>query len=310
MPYILAVDGGATKTHGLIGDESGNILAEIKTGPSNHQIVGAEASGKVFQETFDRLLRAAGIRMNDIALCYLGLSGADLPSDFTLYEKILRPILGNVPFKVVNDCWIALASGSEEGWGAVCICGTGSNAAARNREGQEVILRSLSYALGNFGGGGDLAEEAVHYAFRSEEGTGKKSALEVEIPRLAGVADLAELAHLIYHGEKTLEDIPGLPALVFSLADQGDTVSQEILINMGEALGAMTAGVIKRTAMEDLAVPVVLSGSVFNGSSPLLIDSLNLALHRVAPKAFLRRPDHPPVIGAYREAIRWLQLSF
>lgn len=307
MRFLLAVDGGATKTHCLISDEQGRILAEFQAGPSNHQIIGADASAAVFQKAFHTVLQTAGIHMNDISLVYLGLSGADLPSDFELYNEILKPILREVPFKVVNDSWIAMASGVEEGWGAVCICGTGSNAAARSPEGQEAILRSLSYELGSFGGGGDLATEALHYAFRSEEGTGKKTALETAIPPLAGLSNLTELADLIYHGQKKLDAIPGIPALVFSLANQGDAVSQEILVNMGEILGSMAAGVIKRTGMKDLAVPVVLGGSVFKGNNPLLIDALTLALHRTVPQAFLRRPDGPPITGALREAIRLLK---
>ena len=41
MNYVLAIDGGGTKTEALIGDDKGNILGMYRGGSSNHQIVGS-----------------------------------------------------------------------------------------------------------------------------------------------------------------------------------------------------------------------------------------------------------------------------
>ena len=39
------------------------------------------------------------------------------------------------------------------------------------------MLRSLGYALGNYGGGGDITQEALHFAFRADEKTGPDTLL-------------------------------------------------------------------------------------------------------------------------------------
>ncbi|GAB1483303.1 hypothetical protein MASR2M78_21190 [Treponema sp.] len=39
---LLAIDGGGTKTHCVVGDSAGNILGEGFGGASNHQVVGTE----------------------------------------------------------------------------------------------------------------------------------------------------------------------------------------------------------------------------------------------------------------------------
>lgn len=307
MPYVVAVDGGATKTHGLIGDHEGNVLVEIKCGCSNHQVVGSEEAKRAIGEMLESLLSKAHLCLEDISLAFLGLAGADMPEDHLLLRKLLQPTFKNIPFHIVNDGWIALAAGTSKGWGAVSICGTGCNAAARSPEGQEAALRSLGYELGIFGGGSDLTIEAFHHAFRSEEGTGPKTALEIEIPKRLGVDKLADFVEPIYHQNIAATSFPGIPELVFELATCGDGVCQELLVEMGTIAGQLVAGVIRRTRMDKLEVPVVLAGSLYKGSNPLLIDACALAVHRVAPKAVLDILKDPPVMGAYREALRQLE---
>lgn len=307
MRYVIAIDGGATKTHCLVGDEQGRIIAEAKWGCSNHQVVGPEGAKRALEEAIDSVLAKAGLKLGDISLAFLGLAGADMPEDHQLFRELLQPLFQEIPFYIVNDSWIALAAGVPESWGAVSICGTGANAAARNPQGDEVALRSLGYELGIFGGGSDLTMEALHHAFRSEEGTGPKTILEEEIPRRLGFKRLEDLVGPMYHGTESVATLQGIPELVFELANRNDEVCQNLLIEMGTIAGQLVAGVIRRTGMHNMKVPVVLAGSIFKGKNPLLMDGLALALHRVAPKAWLKILDNPPVMGAFREAIRKLQ---
>ena len=306
MRYILAIDGGATKTHCLIGDEFETVLGEYIGGPSNYHNVGKAAVKKAIENVVAITLRKSGLSLEQISLAYLGLSAADSQEDISILNELLAPVFSDVPIKVVNDCWIGLAQGTPDGWGAVSISGTGANAAARTPEGVEVILRSLSYPLGNFGGGADMAVDALHHAFRSEEGTGPKTVLEDLIPDALGVKKLADLVGPVFSGRKEPGDFSVVPPLVFKLANEGDEVCQSILIEFGTVAGQMVAGVIKRAGMTNHKVPVVLTGGLYKGENPLLIDALTLELHRRIPSAYLIKPNVPPVIGALREAIRCL----
>lgn len=310
MRYVLAIDGGATKTHCLVGDERGTVLAEAIGGSSNYHNMGEEAALRNIGDAIHLALRKVNLRIEDISMAYLGLSSADAPEDLATLTQLLGPLFQGVRFKIVNDCWIGMARGVPEGWGAVTIAGTGANAAARNPEGVEVSLRSLNYPLGNFGGGGDMALDALHHAFRSEEGTGPRTALESEIPKALGVANLAELVQPIFRGEKHPEEFCQIPPRVFALANLGDEVCQEILLKFGADAGRMVAGVIVRAGMAQLEVPVVLTGSLYKGESPLLLDALTLALHRQVPKAYLLNPSAPPVMGAFYEGLRHLGIEY
>jgi hypothetical protein len=50
--------------------------------------------------------------------------------------------------------------------------------------------------------------------------------------------------------------------------------------------------------MTNLELEVVLSGSVFKGEGPLLLDTLAMHIHTVAPYARLVNARYEPVVGA------------
>ncbi|HPU01987.1 MAG: hypothetical protein GX890_02915 [Firmicutes bacterium] len=307
--YYAGVDGGATKTLALCGDEAGELLGFGLGGPSNYQVVGATAAVEAVGEALEGALRQAGIERRELAFAVFALSGADLPSDFALLQKKLADKFPGLPFRLVNDCWAAFRAGTDAPYGAVSVCGTGTNAAARNRDGAQAALRSLGYECGNWGGAVDLAREALHHAFRSEEGTGPKSRLEERVLAAFGgeFSSYDELAEALRDDlSLKFRSIHLLPVIVFELASAGDAVAQDILIRMGAAAGGDCAAVIRAVGMEHEPCEVVLAGGMYAAArqlNPLLIDSFKLALHRAVPAARLRLPLFEPALGAYLLAV-------
>lgn len=307
MEYFVGVDGGATKTLAVVGDRSGRVLGAGLSGPSNYQIVGLEFAMESIKDAIRQAEAAAGVSGGEPAAraqgAVFGLAGADFPIDFERLNQGCAALMGDCPFRVVNDCWIALRGGTSADWGVVAINGTGANYAGRNRRGEEIILRGMGYEMGNRGGGGDIMREALHWAFRAEDGTGPATALSDAIPRAVGMASLDAIAEALYTG--TASPALGLPIvpLVFELANQGDAVAQEILITIGNAMGQTAGGIARRLGIADEEFDVVLAGSVWRGVSPLLRDQFTTALHRLAPRAVPRLPLFEPAVGAYMMAL-------
>ncbi|HOB29498.1 MAG: BadF/BadG/BcrA/BcrD ATPase family protein [Dethiobacteria bacterium] len=303
--YFAGIDGGATKTLALCGDGDGNLLGYGLDGPSNYQVVGAAAALRAVAGALDQALQQAGLDRGALDFTVFALSGADLPSDHRLLQEKLAEGFPGMPFQLVNDSWAAFRAGTGAAYGAVSICGTGTNAAACNRAGARAALRSLGYDCGNWGGAADLAREALHHAFRSEEGTGPKSRLEERVLQLfsADFSDYSALAEALRDDlSLKVRTIHRLPTLVFELAAAGDAVAQEILIRMGTVTGGDCAAVIKAVGMEQESCEVVLAGGMYAAArqhNPLLIDSFTLALHRTAPRARLCLPAFEPAVGAY-----------
>ncbi len=303
MTYLAGIDGGGSKTHCAIGDSEGNILAQGASSGSNYQTVGEEAARLAINSALVSATDQLCISRDQLDYVVFGLAGADTERDFKVLNPMCESICGHNRFKVVNDTWIGLRAGTPEDWGIVTICGTGGACAGRNREGREVILRNLTYEAGNRGGGTEIVQKALHFAFRSEEGTGKKTRLEDEIPRLLERGSMEELVEMVYERIPHPKIIAELPALVGRLASGGDSVCQDILLETGHALGEIASGVIRRLGMEKEDFHVTLVGGVFKTENPLLVDEYTTTVHRAAPHARIGIAHKKPVVGAYDLAL-------
>lgn len=305
--YVLGIDAGGTKTHCVIADENENILAEGLAGASQHQLFGIRQTEKNLQLAVSAALKEADLTLQDLSYAVLGMSGADGEDDLALLNPAAEKVLPGIPFRVVHDAWIGMYSALKEPFGVVSICGTGAGHAGRNRQGDELTLRNLDYRLGNYGGGGDLVEKALHYAFRSDEGTYEKSALEAAVPPIFGVSTMEDVCRLLKQNPLSDKERYQLPITVFQLANSGDSVCRMLIQDLGHEEGLYAAAVIRRLHMENEQVPVVLIGSLFHSDDPLLLDPFMEAVRSAAPAAYPVLPTRKPVTGAVRMALFILQ---
>lgn len=306
---IFSIDGGGTKTHLGVFDFKGHMLYEAFSTGCNHQTLGIDTYKTVISELIFRACQALNMEIKDITYIHLGISGADLQSDFDRLNKATKEIVLDVPFYIENDAWLIMRSGLKTMYGAVAICGTGTNSAAVNFDGKKAILRSLGFTLGIYGGGLDIAREALHYAFRAEELTYKKTMLMDHIPPLLGVSCMEEIVPLFY--PKVTVDrhqLAKITELTFDLAKKHDEVSIEIIERVGMFLGLQTAGVIKQVGCQNDKIPVVIGGRVLESGSHHLIDAMTHYLKQEIPDAYIVNTIYPPMVGGYLRALDYLKI--
>lgn len=296
--WLLGLDAGGTKTHCVIGDDKGELVAEGFGGSANYQVCGIEVTKESIIKAINEALILSGLEGKDIHRAVFGMAGADEEMDLGILNPLAQSIMGNVPVEVVNDTWIGLRSGTDNNVGVVSICGTGSAHAGRNHAGQSLILRNLDYELGNRGGGGDIVNSALHYAFRSNEQTYIKTSLEDEIKEIFQAKTMDDVCYMIRRGEITSEHRYQIPIAVFRGAKEKDAVAVMLVKEMGNTLGQYATGVIKRLNLVNEKVPMVLIGSLFKTREPLLIDSYMNAVLKVAPFAHPVFPTKSPAMGA------------
>ncbi len=307
---ILAIDGGGTKTDLGIFDLEGHILYRTIGPGCSHQSLGIHTYEEVINMLLDEALAALSITKEDLSYAHLGLTGADTIDDFDKLTRATKHLLGHVPFTIENDAWLILRSGLKEPHGAVCISGTGTNAAAIHKNGQSAILRSLGFILGIYGGGLDIAREALHFAFRDDEMSYKPTRLSEEIPKLFHLDSMETMVPLLYpKNVLSREQLGMITGLVFDLADQHDEVCQEILDKIATYLGHQTAGVIKQIHAENEAFPVVIGGRVFKDGNQRFKDQMLAILQTEVPKAYLITPKYSPMVGAYLRALDHLKIE-
>ncbi|GAB4518668.1 MAG: N-acetylglucosamine kinase [Anaerolineae bacterium] len=306
MRYFLGMDAGASKTFCVVGDETGRLLGFGRGGSGNHQGPGLEAVLVEYRRAGTEALQQAGLTGDQVEFGAFCLAGADLPQDYAMLTPAVRGLGLAREIIVKNDTMAALRSGLSRSWGVTVICGSGTNAAGRGPDGTEIVFPGLGWMSGDWGGGGDLAREAIRRIMRAWDGRGPETLLTDLILDALGLPDMEALLHALYSGAVPHRAIYALPPLIFEAAYRGDVVAQELLIMQGEEVGITAGTLIRRLGLEDTDVEVVLGGSIFKGKGPLLLDVIRERVHRVAPRARIVVPEFEPVIGAWliaREAV-------
>ncbi|HHY34282.1 MAG TPA: hypothetical protein GX510_01385 [Firmicutes bacterium] len=308
MKFALGVDGGATKTMACVGDETGRVMGVGLAGPSNYQLTGIEYAMSSISSAVNQALEMGGLPPEKLHHAVFALAGADFPVDFETFTRAIKKAYPGLDFRIVNDVWAAFRAGTPESMGGVVICGTGSNFGAVGPDGRQVTGRGMGYEWGTRGGAGDIIRDAIHYAFRSHDGTGPKTALEATVLNLLGFPSYDALSLFMYEHKAELGAIyvkaAAIVPAVFQLASEGDAISQKILMDSGTVMGEIIGGMMERLGMRSVSVDVVTAGSIFvKAQNPLMSDYFKAAVHRFIPFAAFRLPDIEPAGGAFLMAL-------
>ena len=296
MNYVLGVDGGASKTLCLVATDDGHIVGFGRGGPSNHQVSGLEGAVAQISRSVQEALAQASVQ--DVRLGLFCLAGADLPEDYAMLSQALDSLGACQKAVVKNDTMAALRSGLSRPWGVVVICGTGTNAAGRAPDGRELILPGLGHISGDWGGGEAISQEIIRRAMRAWDGRGKPTLLLQMILDRFGASSPEDVLQMLYRKQLEQHQLLGLAPLAFEAAYAGDDVACELVKEVGTEVGVTARTIIRRLSLQDEDVEVVLAGGVFKARGPLLIDTVQAAVHEVAPRAAIVLPKFEPVVGA------------
>lgn len=295
MNYYLGVDAGGSKTYTIITDEDGTIVGKGQSGNGNHQLDVHEARRNI-RESVGMALAQASLTPDRIAFAYFGMAGADREADF----RILRPMIAELGFpkhEIVCDTMIALRAGTDKPYGVVIICGTGTNSAGVNPQGEAFQCGGFSYQYGDFGGGGSLNVEVFRSVIRAWDGRGEPTLLTRLLLDSLGYESVeAMFEDYLDHGRTPPTHVA---KLLFDAANRGDAVAQAILREQGEELGKSAKAVIKRLRMTDERFDVVLAGSIVTrGQGDFVSAYIEQAVAETAPQASIVKLRVEPVVGA------------
>lgn len=298
MPHYLGIDAGGTKTFALIGDENGNVLGFGRGGTGNYEGHGVAAAKAEIKKAVDAALDSAGLTIGQIDGIGMGIAGADVPEDYVMLEReIFTPLLGDIPRVFRNDSMGGLRGGLKEPFGIVIACGTGCVCAGVNRAGIETRVGGISEDFGDKTSGTGIGREGLRVVWRARDEIVAHTAMTAMFLERAKCADVDEFFYKMYRGEMTQADLEPLAPLVFDAAALGDAEACKILMDSGDYLGEMVCAVARKLEMCQDDFEVVMAGSVFKGSSPVLADAMSTRIHRECPRAKMVMPIFEPVVG-------------
>jgi N-acetylglucosamine kinase-like BadF-type ATPase len=292
--YVLGVDGGSTKTIALVANDQGHILGAARGVGSNWVGDDVEIPMAWVIETARQAMQQAGLTGEAIAAGVFSLAGADWPEDHTRREAVLAQ--AHIARKIIvkNDTFGGLRAGISRPYGMVIAAGTGVNAAVITPDEHE-------YAFGYYvisGGAETIASEAFDAVLRGEDGRGLSTRLTPMVLSRLDFPDVESMLRAYILQKIESGRFNSICPLVFEAAVQGDDVAEAILVRHGHSLAEYATAMVHRFDMQALEFEVVLSGSVFKGVSPLLVDTIGEDIHRTAPRAKIVRPRFEPAVGS------------
>jgi N-acetylglucosamine kinase-like BadF-type ATPase len=304
MSWVLAVDGGNTKTLAAVADARGVTrgtgwagLADIyNTSTPDEGIDTIAAAAR-------QALAAAGVTGDAVEAAAFSLAGADWPEDFELLERSLRERLAlPAPPLVVNDAIGALRAGSPDWTGISVVSGTYNAVGARHPDGR--VFHVGFWPDG--AGGRDLAREGLRAVYHEALGMGPATVLTERALALYGAGDAIELLHAFTRrGGLPEHEKDRLAPVVLDTADDGDTVARTIVEDKGRVLGAQARACAAQLDLPIAGTRVVLTGGVFGHPT----ERLAAATMAELPGAVPVRHGPPPVAGALLLALDRLGAS-
>lgn len=298
VKYYLGIDAGGTKTFCLIGDEAGHIKGFGRAGCGNYEGYGVEPAAVENRKAVENALKDAGLTLADIAGIGMGIAGADLPEDYVMLDReIYTPLFGATRRVFRNDSMGGLRGGTRNPYGIVIACGTGCVCAGVNRAGKPTRVGGLGDEFGDVVSGSSMGVRGIQAVWQARDKIIPPTLLTGQFVQRAGARDVEDLFYKLYRRELGPADLQPAAKLVFDAALDGDAAACDILEWAGRYLGEMVNAVARTLEMQRDAFEVVMAGSVFKGSSPVLIDAMRTMIHRACPKACPVMPVFEPVVG-------------
>lgn len=290
---FLGVDVGGTKTHVLIADEFGNVMAFHEGAGANYQGVGVEKAYLNLRRAIVEALEETSLNFDDVDASFFGVAGADFEYENRIVKSILDR-LGLKNYAFDNDGRIALRSGTLDDIGIMISCGTGGiNYACDGKKIERIGGFSSFFGerLGSYIIAGKVASAIVRAKDKRSENTIMVEMFESQIG-----SDIENIMHYEYEGdyEKMRDYAVLLIKTLFSAARSHDHVALKILCEIVEEVIHIVEA-FRRKLSFTTPIKLVLEGSFFKNADSMLMEMIQSAL---GEDYRLIVPKHPPVVGA------------
>jgi N-acetylglucosamine kinase len=296
-PYVLGVDGGATKTVALFGNESGKVLGKGEAGPSNFHNIGANAAAKAIKDAAREAQRHAHLVGKRPEVAVVALAGIESGKDRAIAQRLVRKAKIARAALVVHDSVAALQAATQGKPGVVVISGTGTVAAGINSAGKYVRVGGWGYIIDDVGSGYFIGKEGLRMAFRAHDGRSPPTTLTRHLLERFSVRTLNEVATEIYVKGLTVDEVAQLARVVSRMAAH-DRVCRGILNEAGLALGESVCAVARRLGMNRVPITVATIGSVFKAGRYVTAPFAR-RIKKEFPLAHIVRPKVEPAIGSF-----------
>lgn len=295
---VVAIDAGNSKTDVALIGADGTVLSTARGGGFQPPAVGVGAALDVLGSILDRALAECGGSVDSLGHVSACLANADLPVEEAELTEALLARKWARTVEVRNDTFAILRAGVDEPRGVAVVCGAGINCVGMVPDGRTARFPAIGRISGDWGGGAGLAEEAMWFAARAEDGRGEATELARALPGHFGLDSMYALIEALHRGEIPYASRHELTPVLFATSAAGDPVARALVDRLADEVVAMASVALTRLGLLDEEAPVLLGGSVLAARHPQLDARITELLAARAPKAVIRVVSQPPVLGA------------
>jgi N-acetylmuramic acid 6-phosphate etherase len=296
MALFIGVDGGATKTVGVLTEEE-NVLARCVVGPTNPSVVGESGCLGALRNLLEDLSRDNPV--DRVQAIWMGIAGVRTRADLALMRRVCETLGAADKTRVSDDTLLALVSAGLEKCGIAVVAGTGSCVTGVNPQGDRLIAGGVGHLLGDEGSGYAVVVEALRAAARAGQNRGPQTLLLPRFIERLGVGDSDEMVR--WATGVSVSDLASLAGLVFNCAEEGDPVAEEIIGNGAKHLAGLARHAAAQLGLEDAPPGVVLYGGMLE-HFPSYFDRVRDEIATLLPNATVVRPAVEGAVAAARLA--------
>lgn len=301
--YILAVDGGASKTTMSIRTAVGLELFSATSTGSNYQAVGVES----VQHVLIGLLRSAAAHLPPIHLevAVFAMAGMDTKRDKIILEEIIAQSVARSSFTfgtiiIENDVEATLKGLCKEdatllisGTGAICYSVAGHTTFRAGGWGHRV---------GDEGSGYWIGKHIAKAIFRAVDGRNEQTALTKLILDAYKLEDSDALLNWIYGEEYTNSRLANLASFLQQAVEQNDSVAKKIAKKAAMELFLLSTTVLKKANYTQGHHLFFLNGGVLKNNT-FILNSLTEKIVAAYPQLSIQMCELKPIEAIVKRAL-------
>lgn len=293
IPLLIGIDGGATKTAGVLITSDGRVTARARARGS--AIIGPPGSEAcaTLSSIVDSLCAQAAIARGDIAWLGLGLNGVDFEDELPMQHAALAAALAVSPdrFTLVNDALVALWGASASPAACIVHHGSGFTAAYRAEHGGERLFNHLDVARVF-----DMRSALVSLVERMILGMAEPTPLKEKALAYFGITDERKYCEAVFRRliprERQLSSLP----LIYQAWLEGDPAAVELVRKAVDDYAVAAVTMIRRTGNPN--ADATFGGGVIASAPAQFWPLLAERVRGDYPDATVKPPDLAAELGA------------
>jgi len=301
--FFIGIDGGSSRSVGVIVDRSGEVAARAVGGPANYHTTGLDALERNLFDLLERLADGAGTRLDEVTRFCFALAGLWREADRRAIGGALQRhgILDRAT--LISDVEALLATGKPDEPAIAVVAGTGSVVVARDAAGRLHKVGGNGHLLDDAGSGYDLGISGLRAALEAHDGRGPQTVLTRVLLEATGLAEVSDVVPWLYALADQKREVAQLAPHVVEAAEGGDSVARAIVDRAAGELARWCTIAAQALSLVDRPVEVLLAGGLLGhnaGYTRLLGECVAVEL----PRAQVGSPAREAAQGAALIALR------